>query len=128
MIAQEYDRRPRRRRGRADTHREIADLVVLRKYSFAATIWPEGSALRRGRNRCDPKPVEPPRGGKAIDAFDDLVASEASDEDSDALARRPSPAAPTSDKQLENEELEREATALDGQICEHSKEMMTTPC
>ena len=33
--------------------------------------------------------------GKPLDAFDDVVAYEAPDEDTDALDRRPSPAAPT---------------------------------
>jgi DNA-directed RNA polymerase specialized sigma24 family protein len=60
--------------------------------------------------------------GKPLDAFDDVVAYEAPDEDTDALDRRPSPTAPTPAEQLENAELEREASALDGEIREHFKD------
>jgi hypothetical protein len=60
--------------------------------------------------------------GKAIDAFDDVVAYEAPDEDTDALDRRPSPAAATPEEQLQNEELEREAFALDAQIRENFRD------
>lgn len=60
--------------------------------------------------------------GKATDAFDDVVAYEAPDEDTDALDRRPSPAAPTPEEQLQNQELEREAFALDAHIRDHFRD------
>lgn len=60
--------------------------------------------------------------GKAADAFDDVVAYEAPDEDHDALDRLPSPSAPTPEEVLENDELEREAVALDAQIRDHFKD------
>jgi hypothetical protein len=60
--------------------------------------------------------------GKPSDAFDDVVAYEVADEDTDALDRLPSPAAPTPEQELENAELERQAVALDGRIREHFKD------
>ena len=60
--------------------------------------------------------------GKARDAFDDVVDYQAPEEDSDALDRMPSPAALNPQEQLEAEELEREATVLDGKIRDHFKD------
>ena len=60
--------------------------------------------------------------GKARDAFDDVVEYQAPDEDTDALDRMPSPAALSPEEQLEAEELEREATALDTRIRDHFKD------
>jgi DNA-directed RNA polymerase specialized sigma24 family protein len=60
--------------------------------------------------------------GKARDAFDDVVEYHAPEEDTDALDRMPSPAALRPEEQLEAEELEREATALDGRIRDHFKD------
>jgi DNA-directed RNA polymerase specialized sigma24 family protein len=60
--------------------------------------------------------------GKARDAFDDVVEYQAPEEDTDALDRIPSPAALGPEEQLEAEELEREATALDGKIQDYFKD------
>ena len=60
--------------------------------------------------------------GKARDAFDDVVDYQAPEEDSDALDRMPSPAALSPREQLEAEELELEATVLDGKIRDHFKD------
>lgn len=60
--------------------------------------------------------------GKARDAFDDVVDYQAPEEDSDALDRMPSPSALSPLEQLEAEELEREATVLDGKIRDHFKD------
>lgn len=60
--------------------------------------------------------------GKARDAFDDVVDYQAPEEDSDSLDRMPSPAALSPQKQLEAEELERDATVLDGKIRDHFKD------
>jgi len=60
--------------------------------------------------------------GKARDAFDDVVEYQAPDEDSDALDRMPSAAALSPEEQLEADELEQEATALDAKIRDHFKD------
>ena len=60
--------------------------------------------------------------GKPRDAFDDVVDYQATEEDSDALDRMPSPAALSPQEQLEAEEREREAMVLDGKIRDHFKD------
>jgi DNA-directed RNA polymerase specialized sigma24 family protein len=60
--------------------------------------------------------------GKARDAFDDVVEYQAPEEDTDALDRIPSPAALSPEEQLEAEELEREAAALDGKIRDYFRD------
>lgn len=60
--------------------------------------------------------------GKARDAFDDVVDYQAPEGDTDALDRMSSPTALSPEEQLELEELEREATALDGKIQDHFKD------
>jgi hypothetical protein len=57
--------------------------------------------------------------GKARDAFDEVVDYQAPEEDTDALDRMPSPAALSPEEQLEAEQLEQEATALDRKIQDH---------
>lgn len=60
--------------------------------------------------------------GKARDAFDEVVDYQAPEEDTDALDRMSSPAALSPEEQLEAEQLEQEATALDGKIQDHFKD------
>lgn len=55
------------------------------------------------------------------DAFDDVVAYTAPDEEGDALDRRPARAALTPEEELEARDLERDAEELDGRIREHFK-------